>query len=66
MILMVQTINKTNFRGAHVVTCYTCHRNLQAPKATPSVTEEYAKPPAPDPTTSRFGRCGQAISCNQR
>ena len=27
MILMVQAINKTNFGGARVVTCYTCHRN---------------------------------------
>ena len=26
MILMVQAINKTNFGGARVVTCYTCHR----------------------------------------
>src|SRR5262245_14069525 len=28
MILMVQNINQTNFGGARVVTCYTCHRNL--------------------------------------
>src|SRR6202451_1576929 len=27
MILMVDAINKTNFGGARVVTCYTCHRN---------------------------------------
>ena len=32
MILMVQSINKTNFGGAGVVTCYTCHRNLQGIK----------------------------------
>ncbi len=50
MILMVQMINKTNFGGARVVTCYTCHRNLQgAPKITPSLTEQYSEPPSPDP-----------------
>jgi photosynthetic reaction center cytochrome c subunit len=50
MILMVQSINKTNFGGARVVTCYTCHRNVQgAPKITPSLTEQYGEPPTPDP-----------------
>ena len=40
MILMVQEINKTNFAGARVMTCYTCHRNFQgAPKTTPSLAE---------------------------
>src|SRR6476646_2880513 len=29
MILMVEEINKTNFGGARVVTCYTFHRNVQ-------------------------------------
>jgi hypothetical protein len=50
MILMVQEINKTNFAGARVVTCYTCHRNLQgAPKITPSLADQYGEPPTPDP-----------------
>jgi photosynthetic reaction center cytochrome c subunit len=50
MILMVQEINKTNFGGARVVTCYTCHRNLQgAPKITPSLADQYGEPPTPDP-----------------
>ena len=50
MILMVQDINKANFGGARVVTCYTCHRNLQgAPKITPSLAEQYGEPPSPDP-----------------
>jgi len=50
MILMVESINKTNFGGARVVTCYTCHRNVQgAPKITPSLTEQYGEPPTPDP-----------------
>ena len=50
MILMVQSINKTNFGGARVVTCYTCHRNVQgAPKVTPSLKDQYSEPPEPDP-----------------
>lgn len=50
MILMVQQINKTNFGGARVVTCYTCHHNLQgAPKTTPSLADQYGEPPTPDP-----------------
>src|SRR6516162_1733846 len=50
MILMVQSINKTNFGGARVVTCYTCHRNMQgAPKVTPSLAEQYGEPPPVDP-----------------
>ena len=54
MILMVQAINKTNFGGARVVTCYTCHRNVQgAPKITPSLADQYGEPPTPDPNEVR-------------
>jgi hypothetical protein len=57
MILMVQSINKTNFGGARVVTCYTCHRNVQgAPKITPSLTEQYGEPPTPDPNEVEIRR----------
>ena len=57
MILMVQAINKTNFGGARVVTCYTCHRNMQgAPKITPSLAEQYGEPPTPDPNEVEITR----------
>ncbi len=57
MILMVQSINKTNFGGARVVTCYTCHRNVQgAPKITPSLTDQYGEPPTPDPNEVEIRR----------
>jgi photosynthetic reaction center cytochrome c subunit len=57
MILMVQAINKTNFGGARVVTCYTCHRNIQgAPKITPSLAEQYGEPPTPDPNEVEIRR----------
>jgi len=59
MILMVQDINKNNFAGARVVTCYTCHRNLQgAPKITPSLAEQYGEPPTPDPNEVEIRRLG--------
>src|SRR5262249_41021594 len=57
MILMVQTINRTNFSGVRVVTCYTCHRNLQgAPKITPKLSEQYGEPPTPDPNEVEITR----------
>ena len=57
MILMVQALNKTNFGGARVVTCYTCHRNTQgAPKITPSLAEQYGEPPTPDPNEVEIRR----------
>ena len=57
MILMVQTINSANFRGARVVTCYTCHRGLQgAPKITPSLAEQYGEPPPADPNEVEIRR----------
>ena len=57
MILMVDAINKTNFGGARVVTCYTCHRNIQgAPKITPSLADQYGEPPALDPNEVEITR----------
>jgi photosynthetic reaction center cytochrome c subunit len=45
MILMMNAINKDNFGGRRVVTCYSCHRGSQRPKVIPSLTEQYAVPP---------------------
>src|SRR6266567_9465293 len=36
MITMVKAINDANFGGRPFVTCYTCHRGSQKPKAIPS------------------------------
>ena len=49
MIVMVNTINSTNFGGARKVTCYTCHRGTQHPVVLPSLAAQYAEPPADDP-----------------
>ena len=49
MILMVDAINKANFGGRRVVTCYTCHRGADRPKSIPSLVEQYSAPPDDDP-----------------
>src|SRR5205807_10017511 len=41
MILMVKSINAANFGGQQNVTCYSCHRSGNAPKAIPSLAEQY-------------------------
>ena len=44
MLLMVNTINKDNFKGVGAVTCYTCHHGDRAPKKIPSLTVQYSAP----------------------
>ena len=43
MILMVNAINKDNFGGRRVVTCYTCHRGDTRPKVVPNLAAQYAE-----------------------
>jgi photosynthetic reaction center cytochrome c subunit len=49
MIRMVETINKENFGGRRMVTCYSCHRGGGRPKVIPSLLEQYSAPPPEDP-----------------
>lgn len=49
MILMVNALNKSNFGGQRMVTCYSCHRSDARPKVTPSLAEQYGTPPPDDP-----------------
>ncbi len=44
MVLMVNNLNRNNFRAAKLVTCYTCHRGDQKPKAVASLTIQYGVP----------------------
>jgi hypothetical protein len=41
MLLMVSAINRDNFGGRQVVTCYTCHRGGNRPVVTPSLAALY-------------------------
>jgi len=45
MVTMMQTINKENFQGRQVVTCWTCHRNRDRPLVTPTMEVMYGEPP---------------------
>src|SRR5437667_7272720 len=49
MMLMVDSINKTNFAGRQVVTCNTCHRGTSHPNAMPSLDLLYSTPLADEP-----------------
>jgi len=49
MVTMMATINKTNFRGRQVVTCYTCHRGSARPRATADLADLYGTAPLSDP-----------------
>jgi hypothetical protein len=44
MVQMVDTINRTNFNGRHVVTCWTCHRGQPRPAAMPAMDRIYGEP----------------------
>ena len=48
MITMMTAINRDNFGGRQVVTCYTCHRGGDRPKVTPSLAALYGAAPADD------------------
>ncbi len=60
MVQMVNNINKTNFGGRQVVTCWTCHRGNETPALTPPIDAIYSTPtpvppdvlPAAPPATS--------------
>jgi photosynthetic reaction center cytochrome c subunit len=45
MVNMVTTINRDNFSGRQVVTCWTCHRNRDRPLTTPNFEIVYGMPP---------------------
>jgi hypothetical protein len=42
MMLMVNAINKDNFKGVRSVTCYTCHHGDLRPKVVPNLAAQYA------------------------
>ncbi|PWT85205.1 MAG: hypothetical protein C5B57_03395 [Blastocatellia bacterium] len=44
MVQMVNAINKENFGGRQVVTCWTCHRGNQRPTVTPAIDRIYGDP----------------------
>ncbi len=45
MIRMVDSINKTQFGGLRVLTCWSCHHGTQIPEVVPSLAAQYTIPP---------------------
>src|SRR5437764_11938451 len=45
MVNMVATINRNNFGGRQMVTCWTCPRNRDKPLVTPVMSTIYGTPP---------------------
>jgi outer membrane lipoprotein-sorting protein len=48
MVQMVTSINKDNFGGRQMVTCWSCHRGTDRPKVTPDIATLYNRPDEPD------------------
>lgn len=48
MIALVNNINRTNFGGRPVLTCYSCHNGGRRPKVIPSLAVQYAVEPLID------------------
>ena len=46
MITMVASLNRDNFGGRQVVTCYSCHHGRDRPLTTPTVESVYSPSPA--------------------
>jgi photosynthetic reaction center cytochrome c subunit len=44
MVQMVTAINKDNFGGRQVVTCWTCHRGRDKPVTSPTLDQVYGEP----------------------
>ncbi len=64
MIVMVNTLNRTNFGGQRKVTCYTCHRATDRPEAVPSLLDQYSIP-IDDPDRVEIVRGVSAQPANQ-
>jgi len=65
MVTMVNAINKAQFGGAQVITCYTCHRGGPTPKSIPSLLEQYSEASPEDPNdVERSSRASSAPSAD--
>jgi hypothetical protein len=49
MVVMMRTLNQTNFGGRQVVTCDTCHRGFTKPSVMPSINRLYSQPTIDEP-----------------
>jgi photosynthetic reaction center cytochrome c subunit len=61
MVLMMAEINRANFGGRQVVTCYTCHRASDRPVVTPNLSTLYAERPTEVPDIIAQGPAAPAV-----
>jgi hypothetical protein len=54
MVVMMNTINRTYFRGERRVTCYTCHSATSTPQRVPNLAIQYGMPPPENPDRLEF------------
>jgi hypothetical protein len=59
MMQMVAAINRDNFNGRQVVTCWTCHRGSERPMATPPLDKMYGEPTIEPPDIIRTATSGE-------
>jgi len=59
MVQMVAAINRDNFNGRQVVTCWTCHRGSQSPLVTPPLDKLYGEPVIEPPDILRRATSGE-------
>jgi len=65
MIALVNNLNKNNFGGRRVVTCYTCHHGSERPKVIPSLAEQYGVAPEDPNEVEVVGGAAQGPSADQ-
>ena len=49
MVVMMAAINKQQFGGRQLVTCYSCHRGLDRPRTAPDLVQMYGGEPQENP-----------------
>jgi photosynthetic reaction center cytochrome c subunit len=59
MMQMVAEINRVNFGGRQVVTCWTCHRGSERPMTTPPLDKMYGEPTIEPPDIIRTATSGE-------
>jgi photosynthetic reaction center cytochrome c subunit len=65
MVLMMTAINKANFNGRRVVTCYSCHNGGTRPKITPTLAGVYSSPAPEDPDDAALGQAPRGVTADQ-
>jgi hypothetical protein len=61
MVKIMNKVNKDNFNGSQVVTCWTCHRGTTPPSTTPTIDAIYSDPVAVYPDVLPKASAGAVV-----